>query len=365
MYKNINIRLYPTEKQKKVLEKHFNGYRWCYNLCMEYKIHLWKYHKKNISGYDMQTELFDLIKDVSFLKGCKVECIRQSALDVDKTFKNFYKGSGYPKFKNKKSKPSFVSNQSIDIRKNKLLFFRNLIKFKTSDKYLEKLLNTKIKRCSFSKDKTGKYWASCLIEDNEVKNIPILNNNKIGIDLGLTHFLITSDGEFVDNNKFSIRNQYKLRRFQRRFCKTEKGSKNREKLRNKISKLHQKINNQKKHFFHQVSNKLIRDNQSISCETLKINNMLKNSKLSRSISDASWSTFVNIIEYKSLWYNREFYKVPTFYASSKTCNICGHKKEDLKLYERIYNCDRCGYSIQRDIGAAINIRDYRDKITRI
>jgi putative transposase len=364
MFKRLNIRLYPTEKQKVVLEKHFDGYRWCYNLCLEYKSHLWKYHKKSISAYGMQSELFLLIKDVHFLKGCKVECLRQAALDVDKSFKKFYKGNGYPKFKSKKDKKSFVANQSIYVKNGKLSFFKNAIKFSTSDKYLEKLSNTNIKQCSFSKDKTGKYFASCLIDDNETSTLPHAKN-KIGIDLGLTHFLITSDGEFIENNRFSIKEQYKLKRLQRRFSKTKKAGKNRGKLRIKIAKLHQKITNQKTHFFHQISNKLIRENQSISCETLKVRNMIKNKNLSRAISDVSWSTFTSILEYKCSWYGREFYKVPTLYASSKTCNQCGNKKEELKLSERIYNCEKCGYSVQRDIGAAINIRDYRDKITRI
>lgn len=360
MYKRLNIRLYPTEKQKIVLEKHFNAYRWCYNLCLEYKSHLWKYHKKNISGYDMQSELFQIIKEVPFLKGCKVECLRQAALDVDSTFKKFYKGKGYPRFKSKKNKQAFVANQNISIKDGKVSFLRNLIKLKTSDRYLEKLSNSKIKKCSFYRDKTGKYWASCLIEDNEIKDLPIIEN-KIGIDLGLTHFLITSDGEFIENNKFSIRSQYKLIRLQRRFAKSKKGGKNREKLRTKIAKLYQKVTNQKQHFFHEVSNKLVRENQSISCETLRVKNMVKNRSLSRAISDVSWSAFINTLEYKCLWHDREFYKVPPFYASSKTCNNCGNKKEKLNLSQRFYNCEKCDYSIQRDIGAAINIRDYKDK----
>ena len=364
MLKRLNIRLYPTEKQKVVLEKHFNGYRWCYNLCLEYKTHLWEYHKKNISAYDMQSELVGLIKDVYFLNGCKVECLTRASLDVDNTFKKFYKGNGYPKFKSKRGKQSFVASQCVRIKKGNLSFFKNLIKFKTSELYLEKLSKTKIKQCTFSKDTTGKYWASCLIEDDDIKLVAKTKNN-IGIDLGLTHFLITSDGEFIKNNKFSIRNQYKLRRLQRSFSKKKSGGKNREKLKIKIARLYQKITNQKKYFFHEVSNKLIRENQSISCETLKVKNMVKNRALSKAISDVSWSSFVSILEYKCLWYNKNFYKVPTFYASSKTCNNCGYKKEGLKLSERVYNCDKCGYSVQRDIGAAINIRDYRDKITRI
>lgn len=364
MLKRLNIRLYPTKKQEKILDNHFHAYRFAYNLCLEYKSHLWKYYKINKSGYDLQSELFPILKEVEFLSKCKVECIREAAFSVDKNYKKFYKGRGFPKFKSKKDKQSFVAYQSIFIRNEKLSFFKNLIKFKTSDKYLEKLKHSKIKQCSFSKDKTGKYWASCLIEDNEIKVLP-KTENKIGIDLGLKHFIITSDGEFIDNNKFYIKNQFKLRRLQRKFSKSKKGGKNREKLRLKIAKLYQKITNQKQYFFHQVSNKLIRENQSISCETLKVENMIKNRKLSKAIQDVSWSTFISILEYKCLWYNRELFKIPQYYASSKLCSNCGNKKDDLKLSDRIYNCKSCGISLDRDLNASYNIRDYRDKCTQI
>lgn len=364
MYKRLNIRLFPTEKQKVVLDNHMNAYRFCYNLCLDYKIQLWKYYKISKSGFDLQNELFEIIKDVNFLKNCKVECLRQAALDVEKSYNKFFKGNGFPKFKSKKDKQSFVAQQSILVKKGKLSFFKNLIKFKTSDKYLNKLVNSKIKQCSFSKDKTGKYWASCLIEDNEIKVLPIVTNS-IGFDLGLKEFLITSDREFIPNNKFSIRKQYKLRRLQRKFSKTKKGGKNREKLRIKIAKVYQKINNQKQYFFHQVSNKLIRENQSISCETLKVENMIKNRKLSKSIQDVSWSSFISILEYKCIWYNKELFRVPTFYASSKICSSCGNKKDDLTLSDRVYNCTNCNLSIDRDLNSSYNLRDYRDKCTQI
>jgi len=359
MYKRLNIKLYPTIKQKIVLDNHFSGYRYCYNLCLSYKMHLWKYYKINKTGFDLQTELCQLIKEVPFLNNCKVECLRQAGLDVEKTYKKFYKGSGFPKFKSKKNKQSFIAQQSILIKKGRLSFFKNLIKFKDSDKYFNKLKSLEIKQCTFSKDKIGNYWASCLIEDNEIKMLPVVTN-KIGFDLGIKDFLITSNSEFIPNNKFSIKKQYKLRKLQRKFSKTKKHGKNREKLRIKIAKLFQKITNQKQHFFHQVSNKLIRENQSINCETLKVENMIKNRKLSKSIQDVSWSSFISVLEYKCIWYNKELIRIPAFYPSSKLCSSCGNKKDDLKLSDRIYNCS-CGISLNRDLNAAINIRDYKDK----
>lgn len=361
MYKRLKIRLYPTKEQKQILQQHVDSYRFAYNLCLEYKQHLWDYHKKNVSGYDMQAELFLIAKEVEFLSVCKVECIRQAALDVEKSYKKFFlKESQHPKFKSKKEKQSFTANQSIFVKNEKLFFFRNTIKFKTSKEYKDNLKNNKIKQCTFIKDKTNKWFATCVIEDNEVKVLP-KKEKAIGVDLGLKHFLITSDGDYIPNNKFSIRNQYKLRRLQRRFAKTKEGGKNREKLRIRIAKLYQKITNQRKHFYHQVSNKLIRENQSITIETLKVTNMVKNRKLSRAISDVAWSSFTNMLEYKCNWYGRGLIKVPSNYASSKICSCCGNKKEDLKLSDRTYNCDSCGISIDRDLNAATNLKQYREK----
>ena len=265
MFKRLQIRLYPTKEQEILLQRHVDVYRYLYNLCLEYKIHMYKYYKINKSGYDMQAEVFEIIKEIDWMKGLKVECLRNAALDVDKAFKNFFKGKGFPKFKAKNDKQSFTANQSIDIKKGKLSFFKQKIKFKTSEKYFEKLLNSKIQQCTFKKDKVGNWFATCLIEDAEIKDLSV-TENKIGIDLGLSHFLITSDGEFIDNPKFLRKQEKKLRKLQRKHSKSKKGGKNREKLRIKVAKVFKKVTNQKQHFFHEVSNKLILENQEIHIE---------------------------------------------------------------------------------------------------
>lgn len=365
MYKRLKIRLYPTKQQEQVLQQHVDGYRFAYNLCLEYKQHLWKYHKLNISANDIRSELCSLMQEVDFLSICKVECIREAAIDVEKTYQKFFKQKkGYPKFKSKRDKQSFTANQCITVKNTILSFFKQKIKFRTSEKYKTKLQNNKIKQCTFIKDKTNKWFATCLIEDSEVTVFP-KTENSVGVDLGIKHFFITSDEEYIPNNKFSIRNQYKLRRLQRKFSKTKKGGKNREKLRIRIAKLYQKITNQREHFYHQVSNKLIRENQSITIETLKVANMVKNRKLSRAISDVAWSSFTNMLEYKCNWYGRELIKVPSNYASSKICSCCGNKKEDLKLSDRTYNCNSCGISLDRDLNASYNLKQYREKFPLI
>jgi len=354
MNKNLKVRLYPTLKQAQMLEDHFNGYRYAYNLSLEYKSSLWKYYKKSVSGYDMQKELFQIRKETPFLLKCKAECIRDAALNVDKSYKEFFKGKGFPKYKSKRNKQSFSAYQSINIEDNKIIFYRNKIKFKTSISYLEKLQSNKIKQVTFKRDLTGNYWASLLIDEKVDLTLPKIET-AVGIDLGLKELVITSDGEYFENNKYLKNEYYRMRRLQRKFSKTKKGGKNREKLRVKIAKKHIKILNQKEHYYHQITNKLIRENQTICIESLKVKNMLKNPKLARSISDASWGIFLKMLEYKSYWYGRELIKINTYFPSSKTCSNCGNIKEKLTLSERKYSCDNCGFEEDRDLNASLNI----------
>lgn len=355
MFSNIKIKLYPTFKQKEMLENHFNGYRYCYNLCLEYKSMLWKDHKKNISGYDMQKEIFEIRKENDWLLKCKAECIRDAALNVDKSYKNFFKGKGFPKFKSKKGIQSFAAHQSLTIKKNKLSFYKNKIKFKTSEKYSNLLENNKIKRVTFKKDSCGDYWATCLIELPNEKHIS-KNNKAIGIDLGIKHLLITSEGEYFENKNYLRNAYYKHRSLQRKFSKTKKGGKNREKLRIKLAKSHRRLTNQKQYYYHEIVNKLISDNQTIIMEDLAVKNMMKNSKLARSISDASWGLFTRILEYKCERYGRKLIKISTWFPSSKTCYNCGNINKKLKLSERTYKCDECSFEIDRDLNASLNIK---------
>lgn len=352
--KNYKVRLYPTIKQKEMLEHHFNGYRFAYNLCLEYKSTLWKDHKKNISGFDMVKELFQIRKEVDFLLICKAECIREAALNLENSYKRFFKGNGFPKFKSRKGTQSFAAYQNIKVEDNRIKFFKNKIKFKDSKRLSEKLETNKIKRVTFKKDLEGKYWATLLIDEKENLKLPKIEK-AIGIDLGLKELIITSDGEYFENKNYLRNEYYKLRKLQRKFSKTKKNGKNREKLRIKIAAKHRKIFNQKTHYYHQITNKLIRENQTICLESLKIKDMVKNKKLARSISDVSWVLLIRLLEYKSKWYGRELIKINTYFPSSKTCSNCGNIKKELKLSERIYKCDVCNYSEDRDLNASYNI----------
>jgi len=364
MYKRLKVKLYPNKSQTEVLENHFNGYRYCYNLCLEYKQLLWHHHKINISGFTMQAELFEIRKESEWLIKCKAECIRDAALNVDKAYKNFFKGSGFPKFKNKKGVQSFSAYQAIYCKDNRLTFYKNKIKFKTSDYYEELLKTHKIKQCTFKKDLCGDYWATFLIETEEAKILP-KSENTIGIDLGIKDLVITSEGQVFENKKFLQSTYYKLRRLQRKFAKTKKGGQNRERLRIKIAKLNRKICRQKEHYYHQITNELLRDNQTIVIETLNVKGMMEERKLSRNISDASWGMLTQMLEYKAKWNGRNLIKISQWYPSSKTCSNCGNVKETLLLSERTYKCEVCKTEIARDLNAAINIKQTGIKMPEV
>ena|SRR5690606_14510685 len=356
MYKRLKIKLYPNIKQKEVLDNHFNAYRFLYNLSLEYKIMMYKDYGINKSGFDLQKEIFELRKEHEWLSKCKAECLRDAGLNVDKSFKKFFKGSGYPKFKSKKHEQSFSAYQSLRCKGNILVFFRHKIKFKTSKKYTNLLNTHKIKQVTFKRDKCGDYWASCLIDTEDTKQLP-KTDNIVGIDLGIKHIVITSDGEFFENKKYFINSQIKLKKQQQKFSRCKKGSKNKEKQAIKIAKIHRKITRQKEWYYHNITNKLLNDNQVIVLESLNIKGIIKNKKLSKNISDASWGLLINMLEYKSNWYGREIFKIDRFFPSSKKCSNCGNTKDVLKLSERIYNCKCCGLSIDRDLNATYNIKN--------
>lgn len=362
MHKRIKVKLYPTHKQAQMLENHMDAYRYCYNLCLEYKKTLWDLRKINISGYDMAKELLQLRHEVPWLKSCKAECIREAAYQVDRTYKNFFGGKGYPKFKAKKNYQGFHAYQAVfSTDDSNIKFFKNKIKFKSSGEYKELLQGHKIKQITFKKDKCGNFWATCLIETKDVPKLPKVSNS-VGVDLGIKHLATTSNGDTFENYKYFENSYYKLRKLQRKFSKTKKGGKNKEKLRIKVAKVYQKCTNQREWYYHQIVNKLISENQTIVVETLSVKNMVKNRKLSRVISDVSWGLFTQILEYKCNWYGRELIKVDRWFPSSKTCSNCGNVKEELKLSERTYECNSCGLSIDRDVNAAINIRNEGLKI---
>lgn len=352
--KAYKYRLYPTKKQQILLDKHIGACRFIYNLALETKQMAYIGNKVNLSCFDLMNQIPELRKECTWLNEIGGQSLQQAIINVDKSYTNFFKGrADYPKFKSKRSgKQSFSIPQRIKIIENKLIIPKFLDGINI---ILDRQFCGKIKTTTISKTPTGKYFASLLIETNlnMIEKKPITEENTIGIDLGLKNFLITSDSEIIQSPKYLIKNSKKINYLQSRYGKYKS-----EKNRQKLALIYEKVTNQRKDFLHKVSTKLIRENQSIALETLDIKNMIKNHKVARSIKDASWGTFIQMLEYKAEWYGTNIIKIGKFEPSSKTCSNCGHTNKELTLKDRTWTCKHCNSTHDRDINAAINIKNF-------
>ena len=364
MYKAYKFRLYPTENQKILINKTFGCTRFIYNhflnKCKE---------EKFINAYDMCKELKELVLDYPFLKEVDSMALRCSIFNLEDSYKNYFsKRSAYPSFKNKFSKQSYRTNCITSVYKNKK--YSNIeIDIKEKMIKVPKLglvkirgyrnlneLTDKIINITIEKEKTNKYYVSVITEKEEKIPKKITPTSIVGIDLGIKDLVVTSDGEKYHNPKEINKREKRLKRMQRKLCRQVKGSNNYNKTKEKIARIHSKIKNSRKHNIITIANKIVKEHDIIVSEKLNVKKMSSNHKLAKNILDAGFNKICELLKWKAKLLGKYYYQVDTYYPSSKICSHCDNKTEitnDLKV--RMWECENCGNTNDRDINASINI----------
>ena len=365
MLKAYKYRLYPTKAQKELIEKHFGCARFVYNWALEQKNKAYVQDKKSLSCLTIKKQLPILKTELEWLREVNSQSLQQAIFNLDIAFTNFFrrvkqgdKDPGYPTFKQKHNRQSFQCPQHVSVDfANGLMTVPKIPKLKVE---FSRSFDGKIKTVTISRTPSNKYFVSILV-DNDV-SLPVkpkIDSHKtIGIDLGLTHFAILSNGEKIANPRFNKKEAEKIALLNRRLHRKVKGSKNRNKQRVKLARAYEFIENCRNDFLHKVSSKLVSENQTICLEDLNVAGMKRNHCLAGAISDVSWSKFVGMLSYKSDWYGKNLIKIGRFDPSSKLCSNCGYYKSDLGLSDRSWLCPQCGTSHDRDINAAINIKTF-------
>ena len=365
--KAYKFRIYPTEEQKIFFAKTFGCVRKVYNLMLNDRKKAYEEVKNDPSKKMTFPTPAKYKKEFPFLKEVDSLALANAQLHLDKAYKNFFrdKSVGFPRFKSKKNPvQSYTTNNQkgtvalIDSKFIKVPKLKSLVRIK-----LHRQPKGMIKSATISRHSSGKYYISLLCKE-EISELP-KTNSAIGIDLGITDFAILSDGQKIDNNKFTSKMEKKLKREQRKLSRRallakKKGiplseAKNYQKQKRKVARLHEKVMNQRTDFLNKLSTEIIKNHDIICIEDLNVKGMLRNHKLARSISDVSWSSFVAKLQYKADWYGREIIKVNQWFPSSQICSECGHKDGKKPLDIREWTCPICHTHHDRDINASINI----------
>lgn len=350
------FRLYPTKDQIKLIKRNIGAARYVFNLFLAYRRNLYDMHRKSVSKYDT-FKLLTLVKnkepDRAWLKDADIKALRYSLADLDRAYRNFFeKRAKYPRFKSRHHhKQTYSTDGCVRIVGGKIRLPKlGLVRFVQS----RELIEGRIIKATVTHTASDKYFVSLVVKGAMAQRPN--EGGSLGIDVGIKSFCVDSKGNVVNNPCVLKKQTKKLKNAQRSFCRKKIGSRNREKQRIKLARVHEHIVNIRLDFLHKLTTRLCRENQTIAVESLNIRGLLKNHKLARAISDVSWGEFFRQLRYKAEFYGSKILRVPTTYPSSQTCSECGYKNplvKDLKVREWV--CPKCGAQHDRDLNAAINI----------
>jgi putative transposase len=350
------FRFYPTTEQETLLRRTLGCVRLVYNRALAARTEAWYQHQERI-GYNQSSSMLTGWKkdeSLSFLNEVSCVPLQQGLRHLQTAFTNFWAGRAkHPNFKKKRNGGSAE-------------FTRSAFRWKDGQVFLAKCSEALPIRWSRTLPRdvepstitvrlepSGRWTVSLLVDDPTIEPLPRVDR-AIGIDAGITSLVTTSDGEKVANPKHFNRLYKKLRRAQKALSRKTKGSRNRDKARLKVARIHAQIKDSRQDFLHKLTTRLVRENQTIVAESLAVKNMVKNRKLARSISDAGWGELTRQLAYKASWHGRTFIQLDRWFPGSKTCSCCGHVVEKLPLNIREWDCPKCNAHHDRDVNAAKN-----------
>ena len=365
MDKAYKFRVYPNNEQIVLISKTLGCCRWVYNHFLTVRKDEYETNKKSVSYNDCSKQLTALKTEENtiWLKEVDATALQSSLKNLDKAYNNFFKGCksgkqvGYPEYKCKHDhNQSFTSKNNGSIKLgNGCVFMPKLGWMKCK---ISKQVDCRILSATLRRNAAGHYYISLYCTDVEIKAL-LKTNKQVGIDLGISSYIATSDGDKFDNPKYLNKAEKRLKRLQRQLSRKQKDSNNRNKCRQILAKAHEKVVNQRNDNINKLTTMLIRNYDIICIEDLAVKNMVKNHHLAKVISDAAWGEFKRQLLYKAEWYGKNIIVIDRYFASSQTCSHCNNKWSGTKnLKIRDWACPTCGTRHDRDINAAINILNF-------
>ncbi|MFE4687835.1 RNA-guided endonuclease InsQ/TnpB family protein [Streptomyces sp. NPDC056721] len=352
----FKYRFYPTDAQAAELSRTFGCVRKVYNMALAARTEAWaRQERVNYNQSSAMLTAWKQTEELAYLNEVSSVPLQQALRHLQVAFTNFFgKRARYPRFKSRKK-----SRKSAEYTASAFRFRDGELRLAKMSESLRIVWSRPLpdgaspSTVTVSQDAAGRWFVSLLCDDPGIKHLPT-TDAAIGIDAGLDHLLAFSTGEKIANPRHERRDRVALAKAQRRLAKKAKGSVNRAKARRKVAKIHARIADRRRDALHKITTRLVRENQTLVIEDLTVRNMVKNRKLARAISDAAWSQFRSMLEYKAAWYGREVIAVDRWFPSSKLCSSCGALADELPLSVRTWTCE-CGTIHDRDVNAAKNL----------